>query len=86
MFSLEFCHQKGKGSVQFPACNTSDEEAHFATVSAYKHSGFCPTRSETLASFFHFAFKRLNINRTYQRHMVIQLFLDREAVSTDIIL
>lgn len=57
VLSLHLYHQKGKGSLQLPVCNTSDEEAHSVLLMLTNTMAFSLDGSETLASLFHFAFK-----------------------------
>lgn len=60
VLSLHVYHQKGKGSLQLPVCNTSDEEAHSVLFMLTNTMPFAPDRSAMLASFFRFTFK-LNV-------------------------
>lgn len=57
VLSLHLYHQKGKGSLQLPVCNTSDEEAHSLLSMLINTMAFPVDGSEMLASLFHFVFK-----------------------------
>lgn len=50
--SLHLYHQKGKGSLQLPVCNTSDEEAHSVLLMLTNTMAFPLDGSEMLASLF----------------------------------